>query len=234
LLRGGLTSRLADVSEVVGVLVAWMAAAILAAVSGARRALVIIALALTTILAALSISAIEDVPAQIAQTRILSGWAAARAEGRAVRDLLSGTPPVERFPPDTPGIARLARYLDDCTKPADRILDLAYAAHVPVMAGRLFAGGVPWFLPRYFDTPSDRATMARQLHSHRAPIALVVPESEFADFVQSFPEVTAQLASEYHAVGTYVFDARTQYRVFARNDLTPTRTYPDPALPCFN
>jgi hypothetical protein len=76
--------------------------------------------------------------------------------------------------------------------------------------------------------------MAAQLRAHRAPIAIVTPEPDYGDFVRSFPEVTAQLASEYHAVGTYVADARTQYQVLVRNDLTPTRTYPDPAWPCFN
>jgi hypothetical protein len=67
------------------------------------------------------------------------------------------------------------------------------------------------------------------------PIAVTVPEPEYTtDYVAGFPQVTAMLQSDYREVGTTDFGRGFRFRILARRDLTPTRSYPFNQLPCFS
>jgi len=235
LLRANLASRLADPTEVIGVSAAWVAAAVLTRVSRIGRVVALTTVLVMTLFAALSIGAIENVPGQLAQTRVTSGLGVVRTQAGGIYWQLSGVPPVQRWSPGESGIAALAHYVHDCTLPDDRLLEMVYAPQIGVMADRSFAGGLPDFWPLSFVAPGDQQIILRQMRTHRVPIAVVVPEPEYTrDYAPSFPSLVALLTNEYRVAGFYDVDARTQYRVLVRSDLTPTRMYPRPAWPCFN
>jgi hypothetical protein len=234
LLRGNLTSRFADVTEVIGVLAAWVAAVALRRSSRTGRT---IALALVLVMMGLtvaSIQAIEHVSGQIGQTRIMNGIAAARAQSRDVLRQLSGTPPIARWPPSASGIIGLAQYVHACTRPDDRVLTMAYVPQLLVLSARGFAGGVPWFLPRYFTDELTLQRMVPRIHDHRVPLAITAIEPDFsADYVPSFPSVAALLDREYRDLGVVDFGEQIRYNLFVRRDLQPSGSYGAQRLPCF-
>jgi hypothetical protein len=234
LLRGNPTSRLADVTEVIGVLAAWVTAVALQRSSTHARAAALVIAIVMMVLTAASIQAIENVAGQISQTRITSSVAAARTETRDVYRQLGGTPPIERWDSNASGIIALAWYVRACTRPNDRILTVAYVPQVLVMSGRGFAGGIPWFLPRYFTDDLTQRRMVDRIHDHRVPVAITAVEPDFsADYVPSFPAVAAVLAREYRGLGVIDFGQDVHYNVFVRRDLQPTGSYGPHALPCF-
>ncbi len=234
-LRGNLTSRLADVSEVVGVLAAWLAAALIARFTGRWRTAVIALVAIAFVLVALGVETIELVSSEISQTGITASLGSARRRTRDVRQLLSATPPIAAWPSTTPGMERVAHYVNACTAADDRVLTLGYMPELFFMAQRRFAAGNVWILPDFFTSDADQQLMITRIHAHRVPIAITAPEPAYdADYVESFPLLTAMLRDEYREAGTIDFGRGFRYRVLVRRDLTPSSQYSFQGLPCFS
>ena len=234
-LRGNLPSRLADVSQVVGVLAAWLAAALIARLSGVRRGMMTALVVLALALVALSVESIEHVSSEVGQTRIQAGVRGIRTQAGDVRRVLSASPPVAAFPASTPGMERLARYVHECTRPDDRVLTLAYAPEVFFLSSRRFAAGNVWILPDFFTSDADQRLMIARIHAHRVPIAVTAPEPAYsADYVESFPLLTSILAREYREVRTVDFGRGFRYRVLVRRDLIPSHEYSFQELPCYS
>ena len=189
---------------------------------GARLGAVAISIVMVVLTAA-SVETIEHVTAQISQTRITSGIAAARGQWRDVHRMLSGVPPIERLDAEA-GTVALARYLRECTAPSDRVLTMAYVPQLTVLAGRGFAAGVPWFLPEYFGDEATQQRMVPRLHDHRVPIAVTATEPDFSeDYVTSFPLLAAVLKADDRDLASSI-RRRGQVNVLVRSDLTPTRS----------
>lgn len=234
-LRGNLTSRLADVSQVVGLVSAWVAAAIIAtAPRGAWRLLARVAMLLVAVCAFLSIDAIEGVRGKLRETDVTAGVSGMRACLARVVEGATAVPPVDAWAADTDGIERLARYVNRCTEPSDRLLAVAYTPELYFMAARAFAGGHVWLQPGYFTSAADQALMIERLHAHRVPIVVTVPEPMYTDeYVHDFPALTAALATEYRSLGEVDLGRDRTYRVLVRGDLTPAGVYAPLGLPCF-
>jgi len=234
-LRGNLDSRLADVSEVVGILAAWVAAVAMARVSRSARIAAACAALLVFAGTSLSVQALEHVSAQIAQTGLATGPGGLRERAAGIHQALGVAPPIDAWPGDTPGMEQLAKYVNACTAPDDRVLALGYVAELFFLAQRRFAAGSVWIQPNFFDTAADQQLMIDRTVRYRVPIAVTVPEPEYTtDYVAGFPQVTAMLQSDYREVGTTDFGRGFRFRILARRDLTPTRSYPFNQLPCFS
>src|SRR6185295_14716233 len=74
----------------------------------------------------MSVQALEHVSDQVVQTGLTAGARSLRVRAAAVHEALSATPPVSAWPEDTPGMERLAHYVNACTTPDDRVLALGY------------------------------------------------------------------------------------------------------------
>lgn len=232
-LRGSLPSRLADVSEVVGVVAAWVAAVCLARLPKTVRPAGALVLTVVLLLTALSVEAIENVSGQIAQTRVMTP--AFRAHVSSVHMLLTATPAVDAWPADAPGMEGLAHYVNRCTAPDDRVLALGYLPELFFMSARRFAAGHVWIQPRFFDTESDERLMIDRLERGRVPIVITVPDPEFTtEYVASFPALTTRLRAEYEEMSTMDFGRGFRFRILARRNLPPTGTYEPGRLPCFS
>ncbi len=231
-LRGSLESRLADVTEVVGVVAAWVAAVALRRTPYSYRSAIAAGLAVVFVLTAMSVEAIENVSHQLEESALVTRNV--RAHASNVHALLNSTPPVAAFPPDTPGLERVARYINACTAPDDRVLTLGYVPELFFMSARRFAAGHVWIQPRFFDSDADQQLMIDRIHQAHVPIAITVPEPEFTtEYVSSFPRLTTMLASEYREIATTDFGRGARFRVLARRDAMPTGTYQSGQLPCF-
>lgn len=234
-LRGNLESRLADVSEVVFVLAAWLVAILLAGVSGRTRVATVAAALVVFVLTALSVEAVEQVSAQVEQTGITTSLGSLRARAGAVHALLNATPPVQAWPADTPGMERVARYLNECTAPDDRVLTLGYVPEVFFLSQRRFAAGSVWIQPRFFTSDADQRLMIERISRYRVPIVITVPEPEYTtEYTPSFPLLTTLVSRDYREEGTVDFGRGFRFRVLSRSNLTPTRTYDLNGLPCYS
>jgi hypothetical protein len=86
---------------------------------------------------------------------------------------------------------RAAQYVKRCTAPSARVLVGGFAPEIPVLAGRPFAGGVPDFLPGYYESPVEvERTIARL---ERRPPAVAIMMEGSAPFVTKWPAVAAWL-----------------------------------------
>ena len=232
-LRGNLTSRLADVTEPVGILAAWAAAAAMARRSRAARAAAVAVLLTVFVATSLSVEAIENVSGQVATSGVTAGNA--REHAANVHTLLTATPPVDAWPADAPGMEAVARYIRWCTAPDDRVLALGYIPELFFMSHRQFAAGHVWILPGLFNTEAHERLMIERTVRYRVPIVMTVPDPEYTtDYVRDFPRLTQMLAMDYREAGTIDFGRGFRFRVLARRDLTPTSTYQLQPLPCFS
>ncbi len=139
------------------------------------------------------------------------------------------------FDADTPGVTQVARYVNACTTPNDRVLVLSYLPEVFFLSGRGFAGGRVWIRPNYFTSDDDQNSIITKTSSRRVPIVLTEAEPTYGDdFVESFPKLDAFLRSQYDDRGTFDFGRDLRLRVLVRRDLQPTGRFPIRDLPCFS
>ncbi len=233
LLRGNLPSRLADVTELVGVLGAWVCAVLITNASRRIKPLVVASLLLVLALAAASVQALEGVSSQVAQSGILEGPDNAIGRMRELRTLMSATPPIDAWGSEVNGIERVAHYVRSCTGPADRVLAVAYAPWLYFMTGRGFAGGHVWLQARYFSTTGDQALIVERLRDERPPIVLTVPPARYSEYQASFPQLDGFLAREYDLVGNVDFGEGVEFRVLTARGRVAVGEYPPLRLPCF-
>ena len=234
-LRGNLPSRLADVTEVVGILAAWLASRALRQTSGRGHSVAVTLMVVALLLTALSVQSVENVAAQVQQTGVGNGTQGLLGRLRDVRAQLDDVPPVAAWPKDGPGIERLAWYVNQCTTAEDRVLVVSYAPELFFMAARGFAAGRVWIQPGFDDSDNQQQLMISRIASHRVPIAFTDPEPAYTeDYVESFPLLDGYLAAHYQELGTIDFGRGYRYRVLVRRDLRPSSTYESLGLPCFS
>jgi hypothetical protein len=134
---------------------------------------------------------------------------------------------------DTPELITLARYVNACTGPKDRVLVQAYLPQVLALAQRAFAGGHADLRPGFFATDAaQRLTLAR-LKAQSVPIILLDTGQSYENFRSSFPLVMAHIDREYRLAGTHEFDGRFGISLFVRRDLTPAATWEPLGWPCY-
>ena len=155
--------------------------------------------------------------------------------GVRAKDELRGLPPRVWHDRDEVGTLAAARYLAECTAPTDRVLVATYATEVGVFARRLFAAGQPTFgLGFYTDEPHQHRALDR-LATQSVPVVLTSAADEYAsDFAPDYPLVARYLENHYAEVGVIDVENKPRFRVLARRDRTPVRTYQRFGLPCFH
>jgi hypothetical protein len=135
---------------------------------------------------------------------------------------------------DTPELITLARYVNACTAPSDRVLVQAYLPQVLALAQRGFAGGHADLRPGFFATEdAQRLTLAR-LKAQPVPIILLDTGQSYENFRSSFPLITAYIDREYQLAGTREFDGRFGINLFVRKDRTPASTWEPFGWPCYS
>jgi hypothetical protein len=93
-----------------------------------------------------------------------------------------------------PGLAPLIDYLERCTAPDSRLLVSGFGPEIPVLAHRRFAGGLPTWLPGYYESEPDvEHALTRMAREHVSAAVLLDGEDAFT---RSWPRLAHTLKSQ--------------------------------------
>ena len=128
-----------------------------------------------------------------------------------------------------PSIAPVIAYLSRCTRPDERILVAGFGPEIPALAHRPFAGGLPSWIPGYYD---DRANVARAIgRLNRERVAAAVMLDGSTVLVNSWPELGEWIRShgfEEHPLAA--IDSR--FRIWLPRPAPDVSTDRETGLPC--
>jgi hypothetical protein len=202
-LRGNLSARLADVSVPQVILIAWLLMTGLSvartgtwdgkvAVSKTIRALVPAAAVLSLLIVGLMLALAQrdrDVLLSLEQTR----W---------VINRFWSTWPLDESSRFQPGPARVASYLQECTRAGDHVFVTPYLPQVVGLSGRPFAGGHGDLRPDFYNTDTHQGLTIERLQRQSVPIVIMPREEEREGFRRSFPILDEYLRTRFQEAGS--------------------------------
>ena len=234
LIRSNVGARLGDVGPLVSVLLAVVCHA------GARRwrtdtiwwratrMVVVLLLFTATTMSAATVGAVRS---QLRTSRMDESWAAVLQHLLNVSNELKSMPSAALDDANQGSPLYLARYINQCTAPSDRIVLMTYRPELLPFAGRLFGAGRLSVVPGYvLGEPYQRKLIA-WWRQQSVPIALVGfdafsdPRNPLAALVRDY------LLTHYEMKGI-VGAGDSALRVFVRRDLTATSSFGEEKLPC--
>jgi hypothetical protein len=231
-LRANLAERFGDAVVATALLAAWVAGAAMLWQSTLVRHLIAIVPALLLVAAIVVNVMLSEVGRELDTSGLADSWEQTARRYGAVRDELRRIPPVNWTDGDARGTLVAARYVAECTQPADRLLGIGPVHEVHVFARRHPAAGQPMFkLSLYTSVPFQRRALDR-LREQSVPIVIADVE-EYGYFDDLYPFVAEYLTRHYREAGSIDVDGQPRFRVLVAADRKPMRADPVLGLPCF-
>ena len=168
---------------------------------------------------------VAALPVAARRTAIPTPVDIARQAVRVTHRLATASPDIE----PNPSLAPLIEYLSRCTRPRDRVLVFGFGPEIAVLAHRPFAGGLPTWIPGYYNEPPDVARAVDRLNREQVGAAIMLDGS--AVMVNSWPELGRWIrthALEEHPVPS--IDSRV--RVWLPRSGPDASADPATGLPC--
>jgi len=214
-LRDVLAARVPDVVAPTVIVVAAIAGLILP-----RRVIQVSAALVLAVVVSLVV-----IPTVVAARAVPTPRRIAERASRVTMRLEQGSAEIQ---PD-PARAPLITYLERCTGPDDRVLVGGFGPEIPVLAHRPFAGGLPAWIPGYYEDPRDVSRAIARLDRER--VGAVIMLDGPAMFARSWPEIDAWIHAhgfEEHAVPSI----NGRLRVWLPHDAAALPVDPATQLPC--
>lgn len=158
-----------------------------------------------TALAALTVGLLFAAQGTARLTSIPTPVDIVRQAFRVTERLASASPEIQ----PSPSLAPLIAYLDRCTRPRDRVLVTGFGPEIAVLAHKPFAGGLPTWIPGYYNEPDDVGRAVGRLNREQVGAVIMLDGSTV--LVNAWPELGEWIrkrAFEEHPVPS--IDARVR------------------------
>jgi len=230
LIRASPDSRLGDIVALTGFLLVW-AAWRMWTLSGIARFVVrpvTVALLLLTVASAITYGHVitrvggVGVDGPINFVRRLSGVG-----------VLYSTRPLDLYaPPGAPGLARLSRWLNECTSDAARVTLIGFEPQVFFLSERGFAGGLAFYDLGWNSAEDDQALVIERWSRQEVPVVLAM-DSEWGSFSRDYPAIRGWIDAHYDVVAHSAFAGGKPLTVLASRSHPSVREHQSTGLPCF-
>ena len=230
LVRASPDSRLGDIAALTAVLLAWGIYRVWNLQHGLH--LVVRPLAAATLVLTLASALVYG--------RVVARAAAVGVDGptNLVRRLsgvgpLYSTRPLDLYaPPEATGLARLARWLNECTAGTDRVALIGFEPQVFFIAERGFAGGLAFYDLGWNSSEPDQALVVERWSRQQVPVVLAM-DLEWESFSRDYPKIRGWIDAHYDAVHHSAFDGGKPLSVLVHRSRPQVRTHVSTELPCF-
>jgi hypothetical protein len=146
---------------------------------------------------------------------------------------LYATRPLDLFaPPEATGLARLSRWLNECTHQDDRVALIGFEPQVFFLSDRGFAGGLAFYDLGWNSSARDQALVIERWSRQRVPVVLAM-DSEWGSFSRDYPAIKGWIDTHYESVQRSAFDGGKPLTVLIERSAAPRRKHPATDLPCF-
>jgi hypothetical protein len=146
---------------------------------------------------------------------------------------LFGTRPLDLYsPPGATGLARLSRWVNECTVESDRIALIGFEPQVFFLSERGFAGGLAFYDLGWNSSDRDQALVLQRWSRERVPIVLAM-ETEWGSFSRDYPAIRAWIDARYDVVEQSSFGGGKPVTVLTLKSMAPVSKQAATGLPCF-
>jgi hypothetical protein len=146
---------------------------------------------------------------------------------------LYATRPLDLYaPPGATGLARVSRWLNECTDENARVALIGFEPQVFFISERGFAGGLAFYDLGWNSSDQDQALVIERWSREQVPVVLAM-ESEWGSFSRDYPAIRGWIDAHYDVVQQSAFDGGKPLTVLTYKSSSSVRTHPATDLPCF-
>lgn len=232
-LRANLEARFGDAAVPIVLIAAWAVAVTSQWPRPVWRRLGIALPALALALVLRGAYTFSDMRMELDTSGLSDSWGKTTRRYAAVRDDLGQLPPTVWTDAQARGTLRGARYVAECSDPADRVMVLGRLYEIPVYARRRFAAGQPLFELSLFLSDDEQTRAVDRLRSQSVPIIIADAEDFEDGFASDYPIVARYVREAYRDAGTIAIEGDPRLKVMVLASRQPVRSHPVFDLPCF-
>ncbi len=146
---------------------------------------------------------------------------------------LYSTRPLDLYaPPGSTGLARVSRWLNECTDQNARVALIGFEPQVFFLSERGFAGGLAFYDLGWNSSDGDQALVIARWSRQHVPVVLAM-DSEWGSFSRDYPTIRGWIDTHYEVTQHSAFEGGKPLTVLVDRSVPRARTDSSTDLPCF-